>query len=264
MTKSGKNIGSTRSAGFEFALKGIIMQKKDFDWSAYMNFSHNRSYWVERNPEVSLADWVDPKGVMSPLYGWQTNGIFHSLDEVRAYKSNGKVLQPEAFPGNKKYVDQNGDGVLDDKDIIYFGNSEPMLNFGLGTSLRWKNITLDIDTYGRINQKRYDNWIFRDLCSGRTNTSVKAYEVWTSFNPNGTWTGIATDITRNNNKSGADDFHLRSRRLPPEERKLLAIQEHQSHIRSATQLAARQPARTECAGVCRFAEHASPQQLRRS
>lgn len=205
-----KNIGSTRSAGFEFALKGIIMQKKDFDWSAYMNFSHNRSYWVERNPEVSLADWVDPKGVMSPLYGWQTNGIFHSLDEVRAYKSNGKVLQPEAFPGNKKYVDQNGDGVLDDKDIIYFGNSEPMLNFGLGTSLRWKNITLDIDTYGRINQKRYDNWIFRDLCSGRTNTSVKAYEVWTSFNPNGTWTGIATDITRNNNKSGADDFHLKN------------------------------------------------------
>ena len=66
---------------------------------------------------------------------------------------------------------------------------------------------LDIDTYGRINQKRYDNWIFRDLCGGRTNTSVKAYEVWTSFNPNGTWTGIATDITRNNNKSGADDFH---------------------------------------------------------
>ena len=100
--------------------------------------------------------------------------------------------------------------MLDDKDIIYFGNSEPMLNFGLGTSLRWKNITLDIDTYGRINQKRYDNWIFRDLCSGRTNTSVKAYEVWTSFNPNGTWTGIATDITRNNNKSGADDFHLKN------------------------------------------------------
>lgn len=205
-----KNIGSTRSTGWELALKGTIIQKKDFSWTAYTNLSHNRSYWVERNPEVSLASWIDPNGVMSPLYGWKANGIFHSLDEVKAYKSNGNVLQPNALPGNKKYVDINGDGVLDDKDIVYLGNSDPMLNFGLGMSLRYKAFTIDIDTYGRINQKRYDNWIFRSLAADRNNTSVKAYEVWTSFNPNGNWPGIATDITGNNNKSGSDDFGLKS------------------------------------------------------
>lgn len=209
VAKFAKNVGSTRSRGYELALKGIIVEKKDFDWTAYMNLSHNYSYWVERNPEVAIADWVK-KDDMSPLYGWRTDGIFHSLDEVRNYKSNGKVLQPDAYPGNKRYVDVNGDGVLDDNDIVYLGNSEPAMNFGFGTSVRYKSFTLDIDTYGSINQKRYDNWIFRSLCVDKNNTSRKAYEVWTSFNPEGNWPGIAPNITGNNNKSGADDFSLKN------------------------------------------------------
>lgn len=209
VAKFAKNVGSTRSAGWELALKGVLMQKKDFDWTAYANFSHNHSYWVERNPEVAIADWIK-KDDMSPLYGWRTDGIFHSLEEVQAYKSNGKVLQPDALPGNKRYVDQNNDGVLDEKDIVYFGNSEPALNFGFGTSFRYKAFTIDVDTYGRINQKRYDNWIFRSLCEDKNNTSRKAYEIWTSFNPQGNWPGIADDRTAANNKSGADDFSMKN------------------------------------------------------
>lgn len=205
-----KNIGSTRSKGYEFALKGIIIEKKDLDWTAYMNLSHNHSYWVERNPEVSLSPWIKEKDDMNPLYGWRTNGIFHSLEEVRNYKSNGQVLQPDALPGNKKYVDVNGDGKLNADDVVYFGNSEPALNFGFGTSVRFKSFTLDIDTYGSIGQKRWDNWIFRSLCVDKNNTSRKAYEVWTSFNPNGNWPGIAADVTGDNNPSGSSDFGMKN------------------------------------------------------
>ncbi|MDD4513980.1 TonB-dependent receptor [Massilibacteroides sp.] len=205
-----KNVGSTRSTGYEFALKGIIMEKKDLDWNAYLNFSHNHSYWVERNPEVDLAPWIKERDDLSPIYGWKTNGIFQSLEEVQEYTSNGKVLQPDSYPGNKKFVDINGDGVLDDNDIVKLGNQEPKLNFGLGTSLRIKNVQIDIDTYGVLGQKSYDAWLFRGLAGDKLNTSYHYKDVWTSFNTTGWYPGIAPNAAANSNKSGTDDFTLKN------------------------------------------------------
>lgn len=205
-----KNIGSTRSTGYEIALKGLIMEKKDFDWNAYLNLSHNHSYWVERNPEVDLPPWIKEKDDLSPIYGWKTNGIFKSPEEVQQYTSNGKVLQPDSYAGNKKFVDINGDGVLDDNDIVKLGNSEPKLYFGLGTSVRIKNIQVDIDTYGVLGRKSYDQWLFRGLADSKINTSYRYKDIWTSFNTNGWWPGIAPNAAANSNKSGTDDFTLKN------------------------------------------------------
>ncbi|MFQ6927010.1 MAG: hypothetical protein ACLRS8_00495 [Parabacteroides merdae] len=90
--------------------------------------SHNHSYWVERNPEVDIAPWIKEKDDLSPIYGWKTNGIFQSPEEVQQYTSNGKVLQPDSYAGNKKFVDINGDGVLNDDDIVKLGSNEPKMH----------------------------------------------------------------------------------------------------------------------------------------
>lgn len=205
-----KNVGSTRSTGYEIALKGLILEKKDFDWNAYLNLSHNHSYWVERNPEVELASWIKEKDDLNPIYGWKTAGIFQSYEEVQEYTSNGNVLQPDSYAGNKKFVDINGDGVLDDNDIVKLGNSEPKLNFGLGTSLRFKNVQIDLDTYGVFGMKSYDAWLFRGLSSDRLNTSYHYKDVWTSFNTTGWYPGIAPNAAANDNTSGTDDFTLKN------------------------------------------------------
>lgn len=63
------------------------------------------------------------------------------------------MLQPDAKPGNLKYVDVNGDGVMDDGDIVKLGTWDPKANFGLGASLRFRNWMLDIDTYGVLGKK---------------------------------------------------------------------------------------------------------------
>lgn len=209
VARMAKNIGSTRSTGFEVSLKGTLMQKRDFDWNAYVNISHNHSYWVERNPEVDIAEWIDYNDDLSPIYGWKTDGIFKSQEEIQEWTSNGKVLQPDAMVGNKRYVDINGDGVLDDNDIVKLGNNEPKAYFGLGTSLRYKNWRLDIDTYGVLGKKTYDQWGMRGF-PDRLNTSTHFYDVWSTFNPDGWWPGMATDVTGGNNKSGTDDFSLQN------------------------------------------------------
>ena len=204
-----KNIGSTRSQGFEVDLHGMIIKNKDFNWSAYLNFSHNRSKWVERNPEVQINPWIKEQDDLWPIYGWKTNGIFQSPEEIQQYTSNGVVLQPNAYVGNKKYVDINGDGKMDENDIVRLGTNEPKLNFGLGTNLRYKNIMLDITTYGVLGQKTWDAWGYRSL-PDLLNTSYKMYDVWTSYNNTGWWPGIAPNLTANSNPSGTDDFTLQN------------------------------------------------------
>lgn len=189
-------------------MKGTLIDKKDWTLTAYANVAHNRSKWVERNPEVAISPWLKEKDDLSPIYGWKTNGIFHSLEEVQAYTSNGKVLQPDAKPGNLRYVDVNGDGVMDDNDIVKLGTWDPKANFGLGASLRFKNWMLDIDTYGVLGRKSHDAWHFRGI--GDDNTSVRVKDRWTSYNPTGWYPGIAQDVTGGNNKTGMHDFTLKN------------------------------------------------------
>ena len=208
VTNIAKNVGSTRSQGIEVSLKGTLIDKKDWTLTAYANVAHNRSKWVERNPEVAISPWLKEKDDLSPIYGWKTNGIFHSLEEVQAYTSNGKVLQPDAKPGNLRYVDVNGDGVMDDNDIVKLGTWDPKANFGLGASLRFKNWMLDIDTYGVLGRKSHDAWHFRGI--GDDNTSVRVKDRWTSYNPTGWYPGIAQDVTGGNNKTGMHDFTLKN------------------------------------------------------
>lgn len=211
MNKQAKNIGSTRSSGVEFSVNGTIIDHKDFKWDAYFNISHNKSRWVKRNPEVALYPWQSESDDLGAMFGWETAGIFKTPEEITAWTSNGKVLQPEAFVGNLKYVDQNGDGKMDADDVVYLGTSAPFAVYGLGTSFRWKNWSLDLDGYGRLLQKRKYSWGYSGLQTGRgLNTTTNIFDRWTSYNPDGFLTGVASDKTANTNTSGNNDYTLKN------------------------------------------------------
>ena len=207
VNRMAKNVGKTRSQGWEISLHGDLIKQRDFDWSAYANLSHYKSFWMERNPEVSLSPWQHETDDMGAMYGWATNGIFTSKEEA-----DGQTLQPEAYAGNLRYVDQNGDGKLDNDDIVYFGTSHPWGIYGLGTSFRWKNWTLDIDGYGRLFQKRKYGWGYTGLINGdnKLNKSTHLFDRWTSYNTGGFLTGIASDIAANSNNSGNNDYTLKN------------------------------------------------------
>lgn len=208
-----KNVGKTRSKGFELGVKGEIVKRQNFEWVANLTLSHNRSFWVERNPVVALDPWVGINDDISAIYGWKTNGLFHSLEEVQNYKSNGNILQPGSFPGNIKYVDINGDGKLDQKDVVNLGSWDPKINFGLGMTLRYKKFDLVVNTYGVLGMKTYDGWrYFLDLnyLAQKVNQSVQIMDAWTSENPNGKYSGIAINSTDSNNPTYNSDYLMQT------------------------------------------------------
>ncbi len=82
------------------------------------------------------------------LYGYQTDGIFQNVAEVEAYTNvDGGLIQPDASPGDFRFVDFNENGEIDPEDRTLIGDPTPKWTFGANFSLAWKGF--DIMMFGQ-------------------------------------------------------------------------------------------------------------------
>jgi TonB-linked SusC/RagA family outer membrane protein len=73
------------------------------------------------------------------FYGLKTNGVFQTQEDVANYRTGeGKLIQPTAKPGDLRYVDRDGNGVIDANDRTMIGNPNPTYTFGLNIQLSYK------------------------------------------------------------------------------------------------------------------------------
>lgn len=76
------------------------------------------------------------------FFGYQVAGIFQTNEEAAASPQAGTTA------GDFKYVDQNGDGLIDGRDRISLGNPNPKYNYGVNTNFAYKNFDLTLDIQG--------------------------------------------------------------------------------------------------------------------
>jgi hypothetical protein len=182
------NVGTTRSKGFEVAVQTINVTTSSFKWSSDFNVSHYSRDWVERNPLVPLSPWVGTTDPIDVIYGWQVAGLITSAADRPSYMPNANL-------GNLKYVDQNGDGVLDAKDVVKLGVSTPRWSAGFGNSITFRSLDIGAFVYGQFGYKRFDNFapnIFGiSQSTNPSNTTTFASQIWSVSNPTGTRAGVA-------------------------------------------------------------------------
>src|SRR5690606_13835325 len=65
------------------------------------------------------------------FFGLQVIGVFQSQEDINSYAMGGEPIQPNAVPGDFKYADLNGDGIVDRSDYIFLGNPNPRYTYGL-------------------------------------------------------------------------------------------------------------------------------------
>ncbi|NLR80725.1 SusC/RagA family TonB-linked outer membrane protein [Chitinophaga eiseniae] len=79
------------------------------------------------------------------FYGLKTAGIFQNQAEIDAYTGkNGQKIQPNAQPGDVRFVDTNGDGVITGEDKTKVGDPNPKQTYGMSLSADWKGFDLSI------------------------------------------------------------------------------------------------------------------------
>lgn len=82
------------------------------------------------------------------FWGWETDGLFQNIEEVENYVVNDKVVQPNAKPGDLRYVDQNQDGVIDENDKTNVGDPNPDYVFGFSFGLDYEGFDFSVAANG--------------------------------------------------------------------------------------------------------------------
>ena len=86
------------------------------------------------------------------FFGWKTDGVLASDAEASQAGTQGYLKYPTGIEkdpyrnfqaGDMRFVDQNGDGVIDDADKVVIGDPNPDIYGNIFTSVTWKNLRLD-------------------------------------------------------------------------------------------------------------------------
>ncbi|MDO5035429.1 MAG: TonB-dependent receptor [Porphyromonas sp.] len=117
-------------------------------------------------------------------YLYRTDGIFQSEEEVMAHKGeDGALLQRNAKPGDIRFVDVNGDGVLNDQDKEYCGSGMPKVEANLSFGANYKGIDLSLLLSGAFGHKLYNgNRYFYEGMNSGSNFLKSTLEAWTPNN----------------------------------------------------------------------------------
>ena len=115
-------------------------------------------------------------------YVIQTDGIFQSQDEITNYvNKSGTIIQPNAKPGDIKYIDKNGDGQINDQDRVFRGSPWPTLQAGLQFNASYKQFNINIQFVGVFGNKIYDD-VRRALDSYQLTNFRDDISPWTTTN----------------------------------------------------------------------------------
>lgn len=101
--------------------------------------------------EISRAQVGYPIGY---FYGFKANGILQNQQEVNQYVGpTGQPYFNDQRPGDVRFVDQNNDGVIDDKDKVYLGNPNPDFELGIQLNFEYKNVYLNTTMAGKFGMQ---------------------------------------------------------------------------------------------------------------
>ena len=147
------NEGKLENSGFDAHAVVKVINLKDFRWELGASVGHYKNKVTalpdnNRSFETSLYGATIQTKVDQPVgvfYGYKTNGVYSTSAEAAAngkylVKENGDKLFFKA--GDMNFVDQDGNGTIDEKDRTVIGDPNPDLYGNIHTTLSWKNITL--------------------------------------------------------------------------------------------------------------------------
>jgi TonB-linked SusC/RagA family outer membrane protein len=155
------NAGSVSNKGFELTLGYDGVAGKEF---AY-HINGNLSTYRNRVESLGSGSNIPGKGVhlgnqtytmtevgepIGYFYGFKTDGVFQTQQEVDNYAVGGEKIMPTAQAGDLRFVDLNKDGKLDELDRTKIGNPHPDFTLGLTLGAEYKGFDFSLFFQGSV------------------------------------------------------------------------------------------------------------------
>ncbi len=205
---STRNGGDMTNTGFEFKLNGDIISTKDFKLKSnivYSQYKNEITKWLGGGGQFINSNKYTGYVAEGKAYGvfWEVPqlGIFADQNEINNYaiknatSGNTTLIQPTAKPGDIKYKDVNGDGIINIYDRTVVGSPHPKFTLGLGFDATYKNWSLNIfinSVYGKdvynasndllMNTNLFNTNKFNDPWGSATTVSTRMLNRWTPNN----------------------------------------------------------------------------------
>ncbi len=181
------NLGVMENKGFDSSLE-YMRRFGELSVSVRGNFSYARNKILENDQPDYLWPYRNRHGQkLGQQFGYIAIGLFESQEEID--QSPTQFGLGNLRPGDIKYLDVNGDGVIDSNDEVPIGFSTmPEIVYGFGASLFYKNIDFSFMFQGVDNVTRMIGGVpvfpFNSANLGRSNVYEEVYHSrWTEENP---------------------------------------------------------------------------------
>ncbi|EDM34403.1 putative outer membrane protein, partial [Pedobacter sp. BAL39] len=191
------NAGEVTNKGFELFLQTRNIDAKGFKWNTTFSYASNKNEVTSlgtNNADIYVGNFK-PEGnanfetpfivrvgeQIGSIYGYVYDGIIQTGDPVLT------TTHPNAEAGDPKFVDVNGDGIVNADDRVILGSAVPKFNFGFTNSFTYKGFELDIvmqaQTGGKlVNVQKLD--LLNPISSGNGLAQLVT-DTWSEDNPTG-------------------------------------------------------------------------------
>jgi TonB-linked SusC/RagA family outer membrane protein len=183
-----QNVGLIENSGFEVVLNWNRQVSENFNYSIGANFSTLKNEVLDLAGQENLTTGGDVAqrtvvgGTINPFFGLEVDGVYQTPEEIQADPAaqaaiaDGLVVEP----GDFKFVDHNGDMIIDAQDRVDLGSYIPTYTFGFNLGFNCKAWDFSLNAIGQggnviANQKRFairqtpDRNIDRDFAINRWN-----------------------------------------------------------------------------------------------
>jgi hypothetical protein len=155
-----ENAGSVQNSGLEIDVayhhsKGVIKYDVSGNFSTLNNkvlsLSNSTPIPGGRIDNGVYATRTTVGHPIGSFYALQMEGIFQNDADIFKHAYQGNSIRP----GDVKFKDQNGDGVINDSDRVYLGSAIPKYTYGLTANVSYSNFDLSIFFQGDVGNKLY-------------------------------------------------------------------------------------------------------------
>ena len=193
-----QNIGRTTSQGVELTLNSRNIVKRNFTWTTSFTISHSSSIVNDIGAESEVSSRNSPTGgymtigykvgyPVNAYWGFQYAGVWHNKEEIERNKITHSYANDAASTklGYPIYIDQNHDGSLNSKDIVFLGSPDHIISGGLQNTFYIKGFWLGIYFTYAYGGKCFNYSEFYMAGSRRTNQFAYMVNAWhPTKNPN--------------------------------------------------------------------------------
>ena len=211
-----ENAGEMKNRGWELTIN-YKLNSGDF----HHNFNFNISDSKNKVTDFGGKERIDQNDQLYKLiregqplgsyFGYKTDGLFQSYDEIA---NSALPVGASVQPGDVKYVDQNNDGVIDEKDRVILGNAFPRYTFGFTYNMTWKGFDLNVMLQGVGKRSMYLRGELIEPFHSNYSYCIYQHQLdfWTPTNPDAQWPRLvapgSSSSTNNWGMAGSDIYLL--------------------------------------------------------